>query len=136
MVSLRYLLSIGSLPLASPPLNVAFIAGVVHVGLDLLEHVGRLPRSGDSAFVGGFREARRDVGGDLEPVLPGDREDDVLKFLPTLAGQAMYGLSGPDRVGGTADDVDVDFGDSPFLPAEGFTGTQDTLGRIVFGVTS
>jgi hypothetical protein len=41
----------------------------------------------------------------LGPVLPGDREDDVLKFLPTLAGQAMYGLSGPDRVGGTPFDT-------------------------------
>jgi len=33
----------------------------------------------------------------LGPVLPGDREDDVLKFLPTVAGQAMYGsLGGAD----------------------------------------
>jgi hypothetical protein len=33
----------------------------------------------------------------LGPVLPGDREDDVLKYLPTVAGQAMYGsLGGAD----------------------------------------
>ncbi|MFF5296662.1 hypothetical protein [Paractinoplanes globisporus] len=47
----------------------------------------------------------------------------------------LFGV-GPDGVGGTADDVDVDFGDSAFLPSEGFIGTEDTLGRIVFGVTS
>jgi hypothetical protein len=47
----------------------------------------------------------------------------------------LFGV-GPDGVGGTADDPDVDFGEDAFLPAEGFTGTEDTLGRIAFGVTS
>ena len=47
----------------------------------------------------------------------------------------LFGV-GPDGVGGTADDVDVDFGDDAFSPAEGFVGTEDTLGRIVFGLTS
>jgi hypothetical protein len=47
----------------------------------------------------------------------------------------LFGV-GPDGIGGTADDADVDFGDSQFLPAEGFIGTEDTLGRVVFGVTS
>jgi hypothetical protein len=49
--------------------------------------------------------------------------------------QNLYGV-GPDNVGGTADDIDVDFGDDRFSPAEGFVGIEDTLGRIVFGVTS
>ena len=47
----------------------------------------------------------------------------------------LFGV-GPDGVGGTADDTDVDFGDDAFSPAEGFIGTEDTLGRIVFGLTS
>jgi hypothetical protein len=47
----------------------------------------------------------------------------------------LFGV-GPDGIGGTADDVDVDFGDDAFKAAEGFTGTEDTLGRVVFGVTS
>jgi hypothetical protein len=47
----------------------------------------------------------------------------------------LFGV-GPDNIGGTADDVDVDFGDDRFIPAEGFVGTEDTLGRIDFGVTS
>ena len=47
----------------------------------------------------------------------------------------LFGV-GPDGIGGTADDVDVDFGDDAFMPTEGFIGTEDTLGRIAFGVTS
>jgi hypothetical protein len=49
--------------------------------------------------------------------------------------QNLFGV-GPDNVGGTADDLDVDFGHDRFSPAEGFIGTEDTLGRIVFGLTS
>ncbi|GAB1691485.1 pre-peptidase C-terminal domain-containing protein [Krasilnikovia sp. M28-CT-15] len=55
------------------------------------------------------------------------------------AGGANFGVLfgvGPDGVGGTADDRDVDFGDDRFSPTEGFVGTEDTLGRIDFGVTS
>jgi hypothetical protein len=47
----------------------------------------------------------------------------------------LYGV-GPDEIGGTADDTDVDFGDDTFNPSEGFLGTEETLGRVVFGVTS
>jgi hypothetical protein len=47
----------------------------------------------------------------------------------------LFGV-GPDGVGGTADDPDVDFGEDTFIPAEGFTGTEDTLGRVAFGLTS
>jgi hypothetical protein len=47
----------------------------------------------------------------------------------------MYGV-GPDQVGGTADDVDVDFGEDVFNPGEGFTGLQDTLSRLAFALTS
>lgn len=49
--------------------------------------------------------------------------------------QNLFGV-GPDNIGGTADDVDVDFGEDAFSPAEGFVGTEDTLGRIAFGITS
>lgn len=47
---------------------------------------------------------------------------------------AMFGV-GPDGVGGTADDVDVDFGEDTFVPNEGFTGVEDTLNRSAFGLT-
>lgn len=38
----------------------------------------------------------------------------------------FYGV-GPDRVGGTADDTDVNFGEDVFAPDEGFHGLQNTL---------
>jgi hypothetical protein len=41
----------------------------------------------------------------------------------------MFGV-GPDGIGGTADDVDVDFGEDAFNPNEGFTGVEDTLSRL------
>jgi len=47
----------------------------------------------------------------------------------------LYGV-GPDKIGGTADDVDVDFGNDIFSVVEGFIGTQDTLRRVAFGLTS
>ena len=33
------------------------------------------------------------------------------------------------------DDVDVDFGIDIFVPSEGFTGTEDTLNTMAFGLT-
>jgi len=46
----------------------------------------------------------------------------------------MYAV-GPDEVGGTADDPDVDFGVDIFNPGEGFTGIEDTLTTTAFGLT-
>ena len=46
----------------------------------------------------------------------------------------MFGV-GPDDVGGTADDPDVDFGEDAFNPGEGFTGTEDTLSRVAAVLT-
>jgi hypothetical protein len=71
----------------------------------------------------------------------GDYHTDNLDDQPNVmdAGGTGFGNLfgvGPDGIGGTADDPDVDFGDDTFIPAEGFTGTEDTLGRIAFGVTS
>jgi hypothetical protein len=37
---------------------------------------------------------------------------------------------GPDNVGGTADDPDVDFGEDDFNPNEGFVGVEDTATRL------
>jgi hypothetical protein len=46
----------------------------------------------------------------------------------------LYGV-GPDGVGGTADDPDVDFGEDEFNPSEGFTGIEDTKSRIATVLT-
>jgi len=47
---------------------------------------------------------------------------------------AIFGV-GPDGVGGTADDLDVDFGDDVFVPDEGLTGIEETLVRTAFGLS-
>ncbi len=41
---------------------------------------------------------------------------------------------GPDLIFGSADDVDVDFGHDEFVPAEGFSGSENTLTSIAFGL--
>jgi hypothetical protein len=43
---------------------------------------------------------------------------------------------GPDRIFGTSDDVDVDFGSDVFVKNEGFTGAQDALNAIAFGLST
>ena len=40
----------------------------------------------------------------------------------------LYGV-GPDGIGGTADDPDVDFGEDLLNPGEGFTGIENTAAR-------
>lgn len=71
----------------------------------------------------------------------GDFHTDNADAVPNLMDAGGTGFAtlfgvGPDGVGGTADDIDVDFGEDVFLPAEGFSGTEDTLGRLVWGITS
>jgi hypothetical protein len=46
----------------------------------------------------------------------------------------MFGV-GPDGVGGTADDPDVDFGKDTLNPNEGFTGLENTWQRTRWGLT-
>lgn len=46
----------------------------------------------------------------------------------------LFGV-GPDGVGGTADDPDVDFGKNRLNPFEGFTGTENTRERTRWGLT-
>jgi hypothetical protein len=63
-------------------------------------------------------------------------QSDAFANLMDQGGNApmMYGV-GPDGVGGTSDDVDVDFGNDAYSPAEGLTGTQDTMAVTAFGLT-
>ncbi|MGH3467659.1 MAG: PPC domain-containing protein [Thermocrispum sp.] len=46
----------------------------------------------------------------------------------------LFGV-GPDNVGGTADDVDVDFDEDVYNPNEGFTGIEDTLNVSAWAFT-
>jgi hypothetical protein len=43
---------------------------------------------------------------------------------------------GGDLTLGTIDDVDVDFGDDAYVPNEGFTGVEDTLNAVAFGLST
>jgi hypothetical protein len=45
-------------------------------------------------------------------------------------------VAGPDRLGGTADDVHLSFAGNRFLASEGFTGTQDTAARVAYGLSA
>jgi hypothetical protein len=47
-------------------------------------------------------------------------------------GANLYGV-GPDNIGGTSDDEDIDFGTASYAPDEGFTGLENTLNVSVWG---
>jgi len=61
----------------------------------------------------------------------GSYHTNTFNAIPNLmdAGGNFPGLFGvgPDNIGGTADDVDYDFGEDEYDPNEGFLGTEDTL---------
>ncbi len=64
---------------------------------------------------------------------------DQFNDVPSLMDQGgnfpfLYGV-GPDGIGGTADDVDVDFNEDTFNPNEPFDGLQDTLNTTAWGLT-
>ena len=63
---------------------------------------------------------------------------DQFNDVPNLMDQGgnfplLFGV-GPDKVGGTADDPDVDFGEDILNPNEGFTGIEDTLTRVTWAL--
>jgi hypothetical protein len=66
---------------------------------------------------------------DTDPASPAANLMDADGNFPGL-----YGV-GADGIGGTADDVDVDFGKDAYNPALGITGTQDTLNAAAWGLT-
>ena len=47
----------------------------------------------------------------------------------------LFGV-GPDNIGGTADDADVDFALDTFIPSEGFTGKENTLNVSAWAYTA
>jgi hypothetical protein len=68
----------------------------------------------------------------------GNWHTDQFDARPNLMDQGgefagLFGV-GPDGIGGTADDIDVDFGEDTFVPSEGFTGIEDTAARTAFGL--
>ena len=63
---------------------------------------------------------------------------DQFNDVPNLMDQGgnfpiLYGV-GPDGIGGTPDDIDVDFGVDLLNPNEGFSGFEDTLTTTAWGL--
>ena len=56
-----------------------------------------------------------------------DQFDDTANLMDQGGNIAQMLGVGPDGLGGNADDVDVDFTSDTFVPAENFTGLEDTL---------
>jgi hypothetical protein len=67
-----------------------------------------------------------------------DGSDSVANLMDTGGGEDPGQLYGPGRdgIGGTRDDVDVDFRRDRFEPFEGFTGIEDSLARSTFGMST
>ncbi|WP_439663802.1 hypothetical protein ACSHWB_21575 [Lentzea sp. HUAS TT2] len=68
--------------------------------------------------------------------MSGSWHQDQFNALDTIMDQGgnpkgMFGV-GPDGIGGTPDDVDVDFHEDVLNPNEGFTGIEDTLNRTAW----
>jgi hypothetical protein len=63
-----------------------------------------------------------------------DNVDDITNLMDAggTSFDDLYGV-GPDGVGGTADDPDVDYGEDGYIPEEGFTGLEDTLNNSAWG---
>ncbi len=62
-----------------------------------------------------------------------DQFNDILNLMDQGGNfPLLYGV-GPDGVGGTADDPDVDFAEDIYNPNEGFTGLEDTLNNTAWG---
>ena len=64
-----------------------------------------------------------------------DQFDDAANLMDQGGNfSVMFGV-GPDGVGGTKDDPDVDFGVDTLNPNEGFTGKENTKARTQWGLT-
>jgi hypothetical protein len=65
-----------------------------------------------------------------------DQFNSVLNLMDQGGNFPLLYAVGPDGVGGTADDPDVDFGEDTLNPNEGLTGTEDTHARTRWGLTT
>ena len=91
------------------------------------------PRSDKIAFIG------RAVGnitahevGHMSGSWHTNRLNDVHGIMDPGGNPAVMFAVGPDGVGGTADDPDLDFTTDELSPSEGFTGLEDTVARTAW----
>ncbi|HST84797.1 MAG TPA: hypothetical protein VLL08_23870 [Kineosporiaceae bacterium] len=64
-----------------------------------------------------------------------DQFNTVLNLMDQGGNFPLLYAVGPDGVGGTADDPDVDFGADTLNPYEGFSGVENTSARTRWGLT-
>jgi hypothetical protein len=64
-----------------------------------------------------------------------DQFDTVLNLMDQGGNFPLLFGVGPDGVGGTADDWDVDFGEDAYNPSEGYTGVEDTAANTKWGLS-
>ena len=65
-----------------------------------------------------------------------DQFNDVLNLMDQGGNFPLLFGVGPDGVGGTADDPDVDFRSDVYNPSEGFTGTEDTAANTRWALSA
>lgn len=63
-----------------------------------------------------------------------DNDNDVACLIDAggVGFSRLFGV-GPDGIGGTTDDVDVDFAEDTYIPQEGFVGLEDALNVVSWG---
>ena len=65
-----------------------------------------------------------------------DQFNDVLNLMDQGGNFPLLFGVGPDGIGGTADDRDVDFGSDAYNPFEGFVGSEDTAANTRWGLSA
>ncbi len=63
---------------------------------------------------------------------------DTVTSLMDAGGEGFWRLfgTGPDMIGGTADDTDTDFTTDRFMPSEPFVGAENTLNVTAWGISA
>lgn len=99
--------------------------------LSLNTYVG--PRSDKVAFIGrAVGNITSHEAGHMSGSWHTSGLNDVHGVMDPGGNPAVMFAVGPDGIGGTADDTDLDFHEDQLSPAEGFTGVEDTVTRTAW----
>ena len=91
------------------------------------------PRSDKVAFIGrAVGNITSHEAGHMSGSWHTSGPNDVHGIMDPGGNPAVMFAVGPDNVGGTADDPDLDFTEDELSPAEGFTGVEDTVARTAW----
>ena len=62
--------------------------------------------------------------------------EELIDIMDQGGSPANLYEAGPDRILGTQDDTDIDFAVDEYVPNEGFTGAEDTVNTLAFGLST